>query len=70
MLDPLAIDFKVVSDESLLNRDGTVTKVRRYDFYIGKHGPFTERVPLDTFTDSEIQTRVGRLKAHLQNLPR
>jgi hypothetical protein len=70
MLDPLAIDFKVVSDESLLNRDGTVTKVRRYDFYIGKHGPFTERVPLDNFADSEIQTRVARLKAHIQNLPK
>jgi hypothetical protein len=70
MVDPLAIDFKVISDESLLNRDGTVTKVRRYDFYIGKHGPFTERVPLDTFTDGEINARVARLKAHLQNLPR
>jgi hypothetical protein len=70
MSDPLAVDFKVISDESLLNRDGTVSKVRRYDFYIGKHGPFTERVPLDNFTDSEIQTRVTRLKTHLQNLPR
>lgn len=70
MPELLDVTYKNVSDESLLNRDGTVTKYKRYDFFIGKHGPFTERVPLDTFTDSEIQTRVARLKAHIQNLPR
>lgn len=70
MPDLLTVDFKAVYDESLLNRDGTVTKYRRYDFYIGKHGPFTERVPLDGFTDGEINTRVVKLKAHVQNLPR
>lgn len=68
MAEALTVSFKNVADESIVNRDQTVTKVRRYDFFIGKYGPFTERVPLEGFTESEIDQRIARLKSHLGSI--
>lgn len=65
----LTPDFKNISDESLVRRDGTVEKFKRYDFFLGKFGPFVERVPLEGFNDSIITTRVDALKRHLNGLP-
>lgn len=66
----LTVNFKRISDEALVDFKGDVVKYKRYDFFIGTHGPFTERVPLDGFTENEINLRVQKLKAHLQALPR
>jgi hypothetical protein len=66
----LTVTYKRISDESSIDFTGAVVKVRRYDFFIGQHGPFTERVALENFNEAEIATRVQRLKNQLQNLPR
>jgi hypothetical protein len=63
------VRYKNVSDETIYDQLGAPTKVRRYDFFIGTHGPFTERVPLENFSEAEIATRVQRIKAHLAGLP-
>lgn len=69
MADDLKVEFRNVSDETRVERDGTTTAYKRYDFYIGKHGPFTERVRADAFTESEIATRVEKMRTHLRTLP-
>lgn len=49
--------------------DGTTARFRQYRFYLGKHGPFTEKVPLDPFDEYAIQRLVDQLRAHLRALP-
>lgn len=66
----LTVVYKNVADETLVERDSTVTKWRRYDFYIGKFGPFVERVPLDASTDNAITLKVDALKRHLEAIHR
>jgi hypothetical protein len=68
-MDPdLKLELFKATDESVPQRDGTFTKVRRYDFYLGKYGPFTERVTLDNFDDGELMRRVDKLRAHLRQV--
>jgi hypothetical protein len=64
------VDFVRTRDTSEYQRDGTLSRVREYVFYIDKHGPFTERVPLEPFDAGEITRRVDALRMHLQSLPR
>jgi hypothetical protein len=64
------VTFKRVSDETRVDFKGDVERVRRYDFFIGTHGPFTERVPLENFSENEITLRIQKLKAHLQAVSR
>jgi hypothetical protein len=66
----LTLNLKNFSDESLVQQDGSVQKFKRYDFYLGKFGPFTERVPLEGFNDALITARVNALKQHLLALPK
>ena len=70
MTDEFEVTYRSVRDETIPKGDLTVEKWRRYDFMIGKHGPFTERVSLDTFDPSEIGRRVELLRAHLRGLPK
>lgn len=70
MDEDYAVKFISVRDESIPQPDLTVQKFRRYDFLIGKHGPFVERVSLDTFSDAEITRRVELVRSHLRALPR
>jgi hypothetical protein len=65
----LTVVYRNIQDEVLPTREGTVERFKRVDFFIGKHGPFTERIPLDVNFDLEITRRVAALKASLQNLP-
>lgn len=58
-----------VKDESQYERDGTTSRWRVYSFYLGKHGPFVEKVSLLNFDPSEIGRRVEALRAHLRTLP-
>jgi len=66
----LTVNIKNFSDESLVQQDGSVQKFKRYDFYLGKFGPFVERVPLEGFNDTIIQTRINALKQHLIGIPK
>lgn len=70
MDDDYAVEFAKIIDESDYNRDGTTTKVRVYRFYIGKYGPFTEKVTLEPFDANEITRRVDALTMHLRARPR
>lgn len=65
----LPVTYRNIQDETMPQTDGTVIKYKRYDFTIGKFGPFTERVKLEGFNDQEIATRIAALRLHLLNLP-
>lgn len=65
-MEPDAIDIDKVQDTSVYDFKGKRTPVRRYTFYIGTHGPFTEDVPLENFDEQEIGRRIAKLKTHFQ----
>lgn len=66
----LTVDFVNVRDLTVPNRDGrTSEQFKEASFYIGKFGPFVERLPVETY-DTEIVARVAKLKATLGNLPK
>lgn len=46
--------------------DGTMLRERKYVFRLGRFGPFTERVPLAPFDETEIGRRVERLRNQLR----
>jgi hypothetical protein len=61
----LKLDLASVKDESLPGRDGTFDRVKRYTFFLGKYGPFVERIPIDDPNPTEFSTRVTKLRAQL-----
>jgi len=69
-MDDLTVDVIKTADTSTYDRAGVITRNREYVFFIGKFGPFTERIPLEPFDGTELQRRVDALKLHLMNLPR
>lgn len=68
-MDDFPVDGMKVKDESEYQRDGSTRRVRVFTFYLGKHGPFTERVALDDYDSGEIGRRVDQLRAELRALP-
>lgn len=58
----LADDIKVAKqvEDARYAQDGTRTQFIRVEFYVGKHGPFVERIPKDDFT---AQVRDDKLTA-------
>jgi hypothetical protein len=48
----LAPDIQVTkqAEDSRYALDGTRSSFIRVEFYVGKHGPFVERFPKDTYT--------------------
>ncbi len=65
----LPLNLKNVADESLVQQDGTVKKYKRYDFFLGKFGPFVERFELEAWNDGAVATRIAALRQHLNGLP-
>jgi len=66
----LKIEVTRMRDVQAPQRDGvTVDHYKEATFFIGKFGPFVERLPLDTY-DTELTARVAKLKATLENLPK
>ncbi len=63
------IDYTNIRDEALPQRDGSLLRVKRVEFYIGKHGPFVERFPPEA-TALEIELRIRQLHGTLEQLPR
>jgi hypothetical protein len=59
------LELTKVVDESVPQRDGTFTRFKTYTFYLGKYGPFVERVPAQDFDDQEFGRRVQKLQQHL-----
>lgn len=62
----LTLELTKVTDESVPQRDGAFRRHKTYVFYLGKFGPFTERVPVDNFDDMEFMRRVEHLRLHLR----
>jgi len=63
------VTYKRIQDESLPQFDGSVKHYKRFDLFIGQHGPFVERFDRDTYTPLQLEARVRELKHQLQNLP-
>ncbi len=57
MLGP---DIQIIRQiqEAKTEPDGRVTQIIRCDFLVGKHGPFSERIPKDEFTLEEKERRI------------
>jgi hypothetical protein len=65
-MDDLTISYRDIRDEAIPQKDGTVSRVKRYTFDLGKHGPFIERIPADADQTTELRARVTKLRTHLQ----
>lgn len=70
MDDDFPVELLKSKDDSEYQRDGNLLKLRTYTFFMGKHGPFVEKVPLENFDEFEIGRRIDKLRAHLRALPR
>lgn len=66
MSDDLPVQDFTIRDEARPRRDNTIERNRVYTFYLGKHGPFIERVPLEGFDADEITRRIDAMRAHLR----
>lgn len=64
------VEFIKTRDTSDYDRGGNIVAMREYVFFIGKAGPFTEKVPIANFDPYEITRRVELLKSHLGALPK
>jgi len=61
--------FRDIRDEAIPQKDGTVLRVKRYTFDLGKYGPFTERIPLDDpDPTATLNARIAALCQHLGNI--
>jgi len=65
----LTVVYGVIRDEYDFDRDGTPVPHKLVPFFIGKHGPFTERIPTTPDWGQELARRVAALKVSLQSLP-
>lgn len=66
----LPVEYTDIRDESTPQRDGSFKRVKRYTFWLGKFGPFVERVDLEGFSEFEIQQRVAKVRQHVEELHR
>lgn len=63
------VEIGTITDEPAFDRFGKpIGSVKRVPFFIGKHGPFTERIPADANWELELQRRIEALKQTLQRL--
>lgn len=67
-MDDLSIQSLVVKDQAIPQRDGTVLNVKRYRFYLGKHGPFQEDIPVDADQQAALRACVLKLRTNLQTI--
>lgn len=70
MPDDLTQQITSVSDETTFDRSGQPVMNKRVTFYLGKHGPFTERFPAAEFSATAVQQRIDALRQQLQLLNR
>jgi hypothetical protein len=61
----LPVTFIDIRDDTTVLLGGEFARWKKYTFYLGKFGPFVERVALEGFTEYEITRRVDALRAHL-----
>jgi hypothetical protein len=61
----LPVEFTDIRDDTTVKRGGDFERWKKYTFYLGKFGPFVERVPADPWDASEITRRVENLRQDL-----
>lgn len=61
----LEIELASVLDESIPTRAGTMARYKKYTFWLGKFGPFVERIPVENTDPNEFNNRVAALRAAL-----
>lgn len=70
MFDDLPVTYTRLTEDSVFQPDRSIAKMKLAEFYLGKYGPFTERVPDDPNFSAELASRIERLRASLRTLPR
>lgn len=65
---PLTVQDIRVRDETRFSRLGEVIDEKVVTFYIGAHGPFTERFAAAEFTDALFAARAQQLRAQLERM--
>jgi hypothetical protein len=55
-------------DEQVPQRDGSVARFKRVEFFLGKHGPFVERFTADEYANGGVQARVMNIRQQLLNM--
>lgn len=68
MAQDLTQNITSVSDEVTFSQGGQPVTNKKVTFFLGTHGPFTERFPADQFTAAAVQQRINAIKAQLQLL--
>lgn len=63
----LTLDVVSARDDATPARDGTVSRFKRVEFYLGKYGPFVERLTDEQYHSGEFDRRVRQLRATLQS---
>lgn len=70
MADDLTQQITALSDETTFDRSGQPIVNKKITFYLGKFGPFVERIPAADFSMTAAQQRIDQVKMHLQGLTR
>lgn len=70
MDDELPIAWVSQKDDVTPQRTGEMLRERVYTFYLGKFGPFVERIGLPMNDDTEIRRRIDALRVQLRALQR
>lgn len=65
----LPVTYGIIRDEYTFSQDGTPTPFKLVPIFIGKHGPFVERLPATADWATELAIRVAALKRSLESLP-
>jgi len=65
----LTVTYGTIRDDYTFAQDGTTEVFKHVPIFIGKHGPFTERIPVTPDWALELARRVAALKAAIQSLP-
>jgi hypothetical protein len=68
-MDDFPVNTLKVQDTVLFVRGGGTVPTRVYTFWLGDHGPFTEKMPIAGFDETEIGRRIDKLRDHLRQLP-
>lgn len=64
------VSYGRIRQESRFDQTGAESVAVIVPFYIGKHGPFTERFTLAEYEDGmSVRNRIDRMRQALQTLP-
>lgn len=63
----LTLDLVSMRDDATPQRDQTVLRQKRIEFYLGKFGPFVERMTDEQYHGGEFDRRVRQLRATLES---